>query len=156
MALSTAEGDVELFVSEESVFSSIHASSEYSSAKFGADISTNHKETVPMQRLETFIDAEIKDFSERRVLLKWTHRGMIRMSLPVRENTAINLPHYSRRFRPYPSMMGVPNHMEMLAMFREFEYEVTGLYTVSRHRQTGHIIELDCVMVPLKVMQGTF
>ena len=42
----------------------------------------------------------------------------------------------------------VPDYMESIALYRSYGYEVTGLYTVNRHRATGHVIEFDCVMAP--------
>lgn len=156
MALSTTEGEVELLVSEASVFSSIHASNEYGAAKFGDDIATDHKEMVPMQRLETFIDTNIKDFSKRKVLLKMDTQGHDRDVFTGAGKYRDKFSALQSEISVLPIYEGTADYMEMLAMFREFEYEVTGLYTVSRHRKTGHIIELDCVMVPLKVIEGTF
>jgi hypothetical protein len=45
-----------------------------------------------------------------------------------------------------PIYDGMPGYIESLALFEEKGFKITGLYPVSREKDTLKLIELDCIM----------
>ncbi|MEK6202330.1 MAG: FkbM family methyltransferase [Desulfobulbaceae bacterium] len=45
-----------------------------------------------------------------------------------------------------PIYQGMPDYLESLTLFRQKGFELTGLYPVSRNKDTLGVVEMDCVM----------
>ena len=148
IALGDAPGDATLNVSGASVFSSLHQPNDFGKAKFGAAIEAPETETVSIQRLDAFLNQHVVDFDDLNVFLKMDTQGHDNSVFEGAGEYASRFCGLQSEIAVTPIYDDIPDYMESIALYRSFDYEVTGLYTVNRHRVTGHVIEFDCVMAP--------
>ena len=154
LALSDHAGEAELHLlgKPDSDLNSLHSFSSFGEHKYrhrsGYRRRVVSTETVSLGRLDEFLARHVPDFARRRVFLKMDTQGH---NLRVFAGAG----DYAGRFcglvsevSVMPIYNDIPTYMESLEIYRQHGYEVTGLYTISRNRKTGHIVEFDCVMVP--------
>ena len=152
LALSDRAGAAELHLAGASVFNSLHATSDFGAQKYGANIESSSTETITMVRLDEFLPEHVPNHGERRVFLKMDTQGH---DLTVFAGAG-ELRNQFCGVQSEVSVLGiyqaVPNYIDALNIYREFGYEITGIYTVNRHRVTGHVIEFDCILAPIDVL----
>lgn len=156
IALGDATGEATLNISGASVFNSLHQSNEFGKAKYGAAIESPIEapstETVSVERLDTILhmlrEEKVVDFADRNVFLKMDTQGHDSAVFDGAGEYASRFSGLQSEIAVTPIYDGIPDYMDSIALYRSFGYEVTGLYTVNRHRVTGHVIEFDCVMAP--------
>ncbi len=146
LALGSADGELKLNISPSSEFSSVYEPSEFGTHKYGESMSRASTETVDVQRLDAFLTEHIPHFPELKVLLKMDTQGHDHEVFAGAGPFARDFALLQSEIAVTPIYQGVPDFMESLALYRSQGYSVTGLYTVNRHRQTGHVVEFDCVM----------
>ena len=147
-ALGSTSGNAVLNTSGASVFSSLHKPNEFGKEKFGNAIAAPTSEDVVVERLDNFLSEHVADFDQRNVFLKMDTQGHDREVFEGAGEYASKFSGIQSEIAVTPIYEGIPDYMESLALYRSFGYEVTGIFTVNRHRQTGHVIEFDCVMAP--------
>ena len=145
-ALGDEDGEAELKVSEHTVFSSLHDTNEQGHSKFKGGISVADTVKVPLRRLDGLVEELGIDVVNRGSYLKmdtqghdaWVFRGAagILDALNGMQSEVSVIGIYE----------GVPTYIELLTMYREAGFELTGAYTINRYRDTGHVIELDCIL----------
>lgn len=148
VALGDEVAELKLNVSRASVFSSFHPANEFGRKKFGAAIDAPETETVEVVRLDHFLDEHVSDFSRRNVFLKMDTQGHDTAVFEGAGKYRSMFAGLQSEVAVTPIYEGIPNFDTSLSLYKSNGYEVTGLYTVNRHRATGHVIEFDCVMAP--------
>ncbi len=148
LALGDSPGTAVLNVSNSSVFSSLHQTSDFGKEKYGGSMDAATTEEVKIERLDSFLNEHLPDFEHKKVFLKMDTQGHDRAVFEGAGDYAGAFCGIQSEIAVTPIYEDIPDYMESLAMYRSYGYEVTGLYTVNRHRATGHVIEFDCVMAP--------
>ena len=151
LALGDSTGTAELNVSGKSVFSSLHKPSSFGVEKYGASIEVTNTETIQLDRLDSFLDQHLPDFEQRRVYLKMDTQGHDFAVMQGAGAYASRFAGLQSEISVTPIYEGVPDYIEAISHYRSLGYEVTGMFTVNRHRTTGHVIEFDCTMAPRQI-----
>ncbi len=135
--------------SHHSKFSSVHDVNARSGAKFRKGIAVARSASAPVRRLDSLLEELVPDILDRRAYLKMDTQGHDKWVFEGLGNLA-------RRFMGLQSALsvmgieGVPDYVEMLDLYRSNGFELTGAYTVNRCRETGYIVQMDCVFASLK------
>lgn len=148
IALSDTEGEAVLHLSESSVFNSIHPLNTLANAAFPESITSTKTETVRMGRLEQFIEKHVDSFSSRKVFLKMDTQGHDDAVFAGAGKYRSDFAGLQSELSVCPIYNGVKSYLQMLAMYQDAGYGVTGLYAVNRLRETSHVVEFDCLMAP--------
>ncbi|MEM9622219.1 MAG: FkbM family methyltransferase [Pseudomonadota bacterium] len=154
LALSDTQGSAELHQSAASVFNSLHATSEFGRQKFGASITADTTETISLNRFDEFAAQHLPDLAKRRVFLKMDTQGHDLAVMRGCGDWATRFCGLQSEVAVMPIYEGIPDYMQAISEYRALGYEVTGLFTVSRNRASGHVVEFDCVMAPPAQVSG--
>lgn len=152
-AFGETEGQAILHLSQSSVFNSFHPANTFGSAAFPESIEWATTETVPMIRLERFLDEQVDSFSRRTAFLKMDTQGHDYAVFAGAGRYRNSFAGLQSELSVCPIYDGIQNYKEMLAVYEDAGYGITGLYAVNRLRETGHVIEFDCVMAPNETLR---
>jgi FkbM family methyltransferase len=144
-ALGAENGTATLSISEREVFSSLHATSDYGKENYGGRVDSVENVEVQVRRLEDVIKESIANFDQHRAFLKMDTQGHDKW---VFEGAG----QYQQQFLGLQSEVSVhsiyadtPDYMDMMSMYRDAGFELTGVYAVSRESDTARLAEVDCV-----------
>ena len=118
---------------------------------FGADryerLREPTTEEVPVRRLDAVLDEVTAHVPAPRVFLKLDTQGFdveAFAGLGERARELVGMQSEVALVRIYE---GMPRMPEALERYEGAGFEITALYPVSRHVETGRVLEFDCVMV---------
>jgi FkbM family methyltransferase len=148
-ALGDAESELEINVSNHSVFSSFHDVNTRGNVKFREGIGVAESISVPVRRLDAVIQELIPDYRSRRLYLKMDTQGHDKWVFEGAGEMIGELRGLQSELSVLGIYDGVPDYVEMFQLYRSHGFELSGIYAVNRYRGTGHIIELDCVFAAL-------
>ncbi len=132
-------------VASSTNLSSLHVATDYSKKTFGKDIETT-EETIEVKRLDALFDLLLAGIDEPRCYLKIDAQGH---DLPVflgASGVIDKVVAMQAELSVIPVYEGVPDFLEVLAVFREGGFEVTGMFPIGRDDETLVVREYDCVM----------
>jgi FkbM family methyltransferase len=146
VAAGSSQSQVDINVSNKTNFSSLLEPSAYSESRFGKDVATNIKEAISVRRLDEFLRQVVPDIGKRRIFLKLDTQGydleafrgasgiLDRIYILQSEVSLIHL---------YENM---PHWTISINEYERSGFGVLGLFPVARDRNSGQIIEYDCLM----------
>lgn len=146
-ALSNQVETVKMKLLASSDFSSLHDVKERGKKRFGEAVDVVNELEVTTRRLDDMLFDLVPDFESRNVFLKMDTQGHDRWVFEGAGDFADQFVGLQSELSVVGIYEEVPDYVEMLTYFRSFGYELAGLYVISRAKKTGHIVELDCVMV---------
>jgi FkbM family methyltransferase len=127
-------------------FSSLLSPNQYASSRFGWRADVASREEVQVTTLVQLWSAIVTDIAKPRVMLKLDTQGY---DLQVLAG-AVGVLHDVQALQIELSLKsiydGAPRYLETLARLEKLGFEVTGLYPISRDKQTLAVIEYDCVL----------
>ncbi len=129
-----------------SEFSSLLTANKYAHERFRWRARTTGTQEVAMQTLENMWPEVAYNMENPRALLKLDTQGY---DLEVLAGSGSMLDHVRAvqvEVSLKPIYDGAPHYLQVLDEFERLGFEVTGLYPVSRDKQSLAIIEYDCVM----------
>lgn len=144
-ALGDEDGEAELKVMEHTVFSSLHAANAQGQAKFKDGISVAETVKVPLRRLDGLVHELGIDVMGTPSFLKMDTQGHDAWVFQGASGIVQHLKGLQSEVSVIGIYEGVPTYLELLAVYKGAGFELTGAYTINRYRDTGHIVELDCV-----------
>jgi FkbM family methyltransferase len=148
IALGRKAGQARINVSEASDLSSFLDCNEFGMTRFKG-IRASRKETVAVHRLDEFIKpAEMKG---KRVLLKIDTQGYDALVFEGARGLLPNICAMISELSLIPIYHGMKHYLEMLDMYQNSGFSVSGIYPVSRNKQDLSLIEIDCVLVNPKL-----
>ncbi|MEQ9451619.1 MAG: FkbM family methyltransferase [Pseudomonadales bacterium] len=145
-ALGNAEENLELNVSRSSVFSSFHPVNSFGKEKYGDALEATTTEQVAVRRLDHALTDVLPNHEAHTIFLKMDTQGHDHKVIEGADTFKTSFRAILSEIAVTPIYEDIPDYMESMALYRSIGYEVTGLYVVNRHRDTGHVIEFDCVM----------
>ena len=104
-------------------------------------------EDVPVRRLDGMLDELTAGLAEPRVFLKLDTQGYDLEVFAGLGERVRELAGLQSEVALMPIYEGMPTMPEALATYSEAGFEITALYPVSRQKETGRVLEFDCVMV---------
>ena len=144
-ALGDEDGEAELKVSEHTVFSSLHETNAQGHAKFKGGIAVADTVKVPLRRLDGLVGELGIDVSSTPTFLKMDTQGHDAWVFQGAAGILPQLAGLQSEVSVIGIYEGVPTYIELFEIYRNAGFELTGVYTLNRYRDTGHIVELDCV-----------
>ena len=127
-------------------FSSLLSPNRYAENRFGRRTRITSQEEIQVSTLAQFWPAIVTEIPVPRALLKLDTQGF---DLEVLAG-AVGVLHDVKALQIELSLKsiyeGAPHYLEALARVEKLGFEVTGLYAISRDKNTLAVIELDCVM----------
>jgi FkbM family methyltransferase len=145
-ALGAKPGTSMIHVSRSTVMASFLEATEFSHLQFPEGMPVMRDEKVTIHTLDEVFERVTEGLKSPRVFLKMDTQGF---DLQVFAGAKRSLPQV-RGLQTEISIQaiyeGMPSYLESLATYTKAGFVMTGLYPVSRDRQTLALIELDCVM----------
>lgn len=142
--LDTAEQLVNFKVANQSEFTSMHASNDMGEARFLTKIATRQSMCLPVRRLDEVVDTLIPHICSTPTFLKMDTQGHDRWVFTGAGDYAAQFAGLQSELSVVGIYEDTPDYIDMLKLYRGCGYELTGAYTVNRHRN-GQIVELDCI-----------
>lgn len=145
-ALGSRAEEKDIRVTRSSVFASFLTPSEYSKQKYPEAMPIVDTERVQIRTLDEMLPEIVPGIAAPRLFLKMDTQGY-------------DLEVFAGAGRSLPGVLGLqteisiqaiyenmPNYLQSLTRYTQAGFVMTGLYPVSRDRDTLALIELDCVM----------
>jgi len=145
LALGDFNGTERINVAKETALSSFLPPNEYVLRQFAPAV-TAYVEEVEVRRLDDLFDEVIAGLDTPRVYLKLDTQGY---DLRVVEGGLESLKAIGAlqsEMSVLPISEGMPDYVTALRRFRQLGFEVTGIYSVTRDKNSLIMIEFDCVM----------
>jgi len=145
-ALGATDGEIEIELRAVDVFTSIRPTTAYAAARYGAQVASTGVVRVPVRRLASVLP-DILGGATPRVFLKMDTQGY---DLEVFTGAADVLPSIVGLQSELSFMLlyeGAPTWREAITRYEQAGFIVSALAPVSHDRDTGAIVEVDCVMV---------
>ncbi len=146
-ALGEEVGQRTIQVTRGSDLASFHAPTDYARRQFrdrAAEV--ERAETVEVRTLDAVFPEILEGLEDPRVFLKLDTQGHDLEVLAGGSASLSRLVGLQSEISMLPIYEGIPDYLEALGTYRRLGFEVTGLYPVSRDRETLVVIEFDCVM----------
>lgn len=145
VALGDAKGELTLHVGASSDFSSLLPASAFGAAHFKG-LSPRGQQTVAVHRLEDYGQG-LPDFAGQRVLLKLDTQGYDYQVFAGAAGLRPRLVALLSELSFQPIYEGMKPYLEMLLHYTRQGFAVSGVFPVSRDKETEALIEADCVLV---------
>lgn len=147
LALGDKEGERAINVTSATEFSSFLETNDYA-ARFGKIASIERRESVTVQRLDRFLENEVKDYSRSRIFLKMDTQGYDLNVFAGVGDALRSIVALQSEISAIPIYQGMPHLTESITCFEKAGFGIVGLFPVTREK-TLRIIEYDCLMVKL-------
>lgn len=144
-ALGSIDGEQEINVSEMTVFSSLHETSNYSQDFFGKNSNSTQKQRIKMQRLDHALQEIIGDDSDKRIFLKMDTQGHDLEVFKGLGKFSKNVRALQSELSVIPIYEDIPHWTESIAKYEEAGFTVAGMFPVNR--DSLKVIEYDCVFM---------
>jgi FkbM family methyltransferase len=149
-ALGAKASTQTIHVSRSSVMASFLDATEYSHHQFPEGMPVVREEKVQIRTLDQVFAEATEGLKAPRVFLKMDTQGY---DLQVFAGAKRSLPEV-RGLQTEISIQAIyekmPDYLQSLAVYTKAGFVMSGLYPVSRDKQTLALIELDCVMRKVK------
>jgi FkbM family methyltransferase len=145
-ALGAKAGEQEIHVTRATVFASFLDPNEFSRAKYPDAMPVQRSEKVRVHTLDEVMSELIAGLKQPRIFLKLDTQGF---DLQVFAGAKASVPKVlgmQTELSIQAIYDGMPGYLDALAIYAKAGFVMSGLYPVSRDRDTLALIELDCVM----------
>lgn len=154
-ALAAKAGRRKIHVTRSTVFASFLDPSDYSKEKYPNDMPVERTEEVRLRTLDEVLQEATEGLKSPKLFLKMDTQGY---DLKVFAGAKKSLPKIlalQTEISIQAIYKGMPNYLESLDKYTKAGFVISGLYPVSRDRETLALIELDCVMRKLGSSKAT-
>ncbi|HEY4126670.1 MAG TPA: FkbM family methyltransferase [Gammaproteobacteria bacterium] len=145
-ALGSKAGESTIHVTRATILSSFRKPNAYSKEQYAQGIPIVREEKVKVRTLDDVFEESLAGLKSPRVFLKMDTQGF---DLQVFAGAKRSLPRIlamQSEISIQPIYEGVPDYLEALEVYTKAGFVISGLYPVSRDKDTLALIELDCVM----------
>lgn len=133
-------------IARNSVFSSFHLPNERGTSQYWPRIEVVDKVPVRVLRLDDVLPEQVPDYTDRRILLKMDTQGHDAWVVRGATESMSSILALHSELSVAGIYEDVPDYIQMLSDYRDLGFELTGIYSSGHDRNTGHVVELDCVM----------
>ncbi len=145
LALGHETGKIDINVSQSSDLSSILNPNPFGLDRF-EKIKVVKQEAVSITTIDLFAEEHIRDFENRRVLLKMDTQGFDLNVFRGAKKSVDNILCMQSEISFCPIYESMPNYTESLELYQNSGFAISGLYPVSRKGDMT-VIEMDCIMI---------
>lgn len=144
-ALGEENTETSINITSASEFASILDVNDYAKSLYGEKVPVKETELIQVRVLDD-IFANDDLFQSKRVFLKMDTQGYDMSVLKGAPRVTNHVLALQSEISIQPLYVGMPDYEEALTEFRQKDFELTGLYPVSRDPDSSVLIEMDCVM----------
>lgn len=149
-ALGAKAGESEIHVTRSSVFASFLDPSEFSKQKFPDAMPVTRSEKVRIRTLDQVFGEAVEGLRAPRVFLKMDTQGYDLEVFAGARRSLAEVRGLQTEISIQAIYEGMPDYLKSLDVYTKAGFVMSGLYPVSRDRETLALIELDCVMRRVK------
>jgi len=145
-ALGAKAGESTIHVTRATILSSFREPNAFSKEKYAWGMPIVRDEKVKIRTLDEVFEESLAGLKSPKVFLKMDTQGF---DLQVFAGAKRSLPQVvgmQSEISIQPIYEGVPDYLEALEVYTKAGFVMSGLYPVSRDKETLALIELDCVM----------
>jgi len=150
-ALAAKAGRQKIHITRSTVFASFLDPSDYSKKKYPNDMPVERVEEVRVRTLDEVLAKATEGLTSPKLFLKMDTQGY---DLQVFAGAKKSLPKVlalQTEIAIQAIYKGMPNYLQSLETYTKAGFVMSGLYPVSRDRETLALIELDCIMRRVEV-----
>lgn len=145
-ALGAKAATREIHVTRSSVFASFLDPSEFSQAKFPESMPVTRNEKVKIRTLDEAFNEAADGMGSPRVFLKMDTQGYDLEVFAGAKRSLERVRGLQTEISIQAIYKGMPDYIKSLSVYTQAGFVMSGLYPVSRDRDSLALIELDCVM----------
>lgn len=145
-ALGAKAATREIHVTRSSVFASFLDPSEFSQAKFPESMPVTRSEKVKIRTLDEAFNEAADGMGSPRVFLKMDTQGYDLEVFAGAKRSLERVRGLQTEISIQAIYKGMPDYIKSLSVYTQAGFVMSGLYPVSRDRDSLALIELDCVM----------
>ena len=145
-ALGAKAGEQMIHVSRATVMASFLDATEFSHQQFPEGMPVTRDEKVSIRTLDEVFPLVTEGLKSPRVFLKMDTQGFDLQVFAGAKRTLPQVLGLQTEISIQAIYDGMPDYLESLTTYTKAGLVMTGLYPVSRDKQTLALIELDCVM----------
>ena len=155
-ALGAEKKQMTIHVPSSSDFASFLTVSDKARQIWNDDFSKVVSQEVQIQRLdEVFQDLILPLKKEKSIFLKMDTQGFDLEVIKGGQGILDQITGLQSELSVFPIYDQMPDYITAFSLFKECGFEVSGIYPVSRDRETLTVVEFDCVMLrPQKAGAG--
>ena len=146
VALGDTEGEAQFHVTRNTVFCSLLEPNSYSSEWSNRESTVERVELVRVSPLERMLDECTAGIESPRVFLKMDTQGADVQVLRGAGRALDAISGLQSEVSVKPLYKEMPSYDESIRLFREYGFELTGLFPCAQEEDL-RVIEFDCVMV---------
>jgi FkbM family methyltransferase len=144
-ALGESDGTAEINVVPGKM-SSMREPSDFG-REWATKLRDTHPETIEVRRLDSVLDEATAGLRDPRILLKLDTQGFDLQAFRGAGSRQAEMLALQSELACVPIYDGMPRMPEQLSEYESAGFEISGLFPVTRHRQTMRVIEFDVLMV---------
>lgn len=145
LALGAENGEAVINVTEFSELTSFLQFNDFGRKEF-EQASIQNQETVQVVTLDKFLAAELPGFRSKNILLKMDTQGFDLQVFAGAQQSLDAIDVLVSELSLTPIYEGMPHYLEVLKIYENAGFAVTGLYPITRKADFA-LIEMDCVMI---------
>lgn len=145
-ALGAKAGEQEIHVTRATVFASFLDPNAFSRQKYPEGMPVQHSEKVRIRTLDEVLPEAIAGLKAPRLFLKLDTQGFDLQVFAGAKATIPKVLGMQTELSIQAIYEDMPDYLEALSTYTRAGFVMSGLYPVSRDRDTLALIELDCVM----------
>lgn len=145
-ALAAKAGRKEIRVTRSSVFASFLDPSEYSKKKYPQDMPLERVEDVRLRTLDEVLPEATEGLQSPKLFLKMDTQGYDLQVFAGAKKSQPKILALQTEISIQAIYKDMPDYLKSLGVYTQAGFVISGLYPVSRDRETLALIELDCVM----------
>lgn len=145
-ALGAEEGQFDINVTEDSMFSSFLRPNAYAEKEFGSGTRVSRTERVDVRRLDTVFEDVVAPLRNPRVFLKMDTQGWDLEVLAGADGCLSHIDAFQSEVSVQAIYERMPNLAASLAEFERRGFAISGLFPVNLDSQM-RVVEFDCVVV---------
>ncbi|HEX2667416.1 MAG TPA: FkbM family methyltransferase [Gammaproteobacteria bacterium] len=145
-ALGAKAGEQEIHVTRSTVFASFLDPNEFSRRKYPDAMPVQHSEKVRIRTLDEVLPEAVAGLKAPKLFLKLDTQGFDLQVFAGAKATVPKVLGMQTELSIQAIYEDMPDYLEALGTYTKAGFVMSGLYPVSRDRDTLALIELDCVM----------
>lgn len=145
-ALGAKAGEQEIHVTRATVFASFLDPNEFSRTKYPDAMPVQRSEKVRIRTLDEVLPEALAGLKSPRLFLKLDTQGFDLQVFAGAKATVPKVLGMQTELSIQAIYDRMPDYLEALGTYTKAGFVMSGLYPVSRDRETLALIELDCVM----------
>lgn len=144
-ALGEEDGSAEIHVVPGKM-SSMREPSDFG-REWASKLRDTHPETIEVRRLDSVLDEATEGLPAPRILLKLDTQGFDLQAFRGAGGRQAELLALQSELACVPIYDGMPRMPQQLSEYEAAGFEISGMFPVTRHRQSMRVIEFDVLMV---------